>query len=275
MDIRIVIPPVWTGVFHTIGELFLSAFRSLDYESEMVEAELDAKARLNIIIGWNVFEPHIPKNTPYVICQYEQLRLDILQERFKSKEWLFKGALAVWEYSETNLPFLSGYPAYWLPLRYHSAIELQQEKSRPQWDVLIIGNMTPRRQKILRELSMHCCVYAEGHWKEGFETTLKRTKILLNIHQLDIPTPLEQARVSFALNNGCFVLTEDSIDSPYGSLPSASYDELVEVALHCLHYPAEREKARIKACNEFQNGPDMTETVAEAMSKLGLPFNKF
>lgn len=272
-DIRIVLPPVWPGIFNRIGELFFAAARSLALKVEMVEAKVSLDVGLNIIIGWSVFEPFIPSEAKYVLYQLEPLHHSPWSERLIKSQHLFERALAIWDYSQINLPLLKIYPSHWVPLRYHPALYRERTAKAPQWDVLFSGNMTPRRHKLLQELSRHCCVSAEPRWGEDFEQALMHTKILLNIHQVDAPTPLEQPRISFALNNNCFVLSENAADQPYAKLSSASYAQLTERTLNYLHNPEERKRQGRMVCAEFAKEPTMTETLAEALNTVGIQTN--
>jgi hypothetical protein len=67
---------------------------------------------------------------------------------------------------------------------------------------------------------------------------------------------LEQVRVSYLLNNGCFVLSEDAPHNPYeGCMVTVPYGELVDRCLHYLRHPEERERVAREGQARFARRP--------------------
>ncbi len=260
-------PPVWPGVFGRIGAALAESLRVLRFH---VEVEASAQARLNIVLGWSVFVPRIPNGASYVVLQHEPLRHEPWPDRFGLSADLFAGALKRWDYSEDNLGLSSRGAERWFPLRRSPIARAEGTVASPSWDVLFAGVLTPRRDELVRELSQHCCVSARLRWGSDLDETLPRTKIVLNVHGGDPATPLEQPRVWQALERGCFVLSEESIDEPYAALTTAPYERLPEVALELLHDSARRERLRVKALEAFRRGPSMVETLADALAELSI-----
>lgn len=120
------------------------------------------------------------------------------------------------------------------------------------FNVLFVGFLTERRQKILEEFNKHCCVSVQPRWGNDFSKALGRSKILLNIHQYDIPTPLEQLRISYAINNNCFVLSKKSLDSPYRDLEISTYDNLSAQILYFLHNSKLRNEVNRQVFDSFK-----------------------
>jgi hypothetical protein len=132
-----------------------------------------------------------------------------------------------------------------VPLGYHPRLrEVELRTKYHEFDVLFVGFITPRRQYLLEQLANRCSLSTQSRWGTDFGRALANSKILINIHQYDTPTPLEQPRVSYALNQGSFVLTEASADEPYPGLPAVAFDELVDRVLYYLYHPVDRHETQ-------------------------------
>jgi hypothetical protein len=120
---------------------------------------------------------------------------------------------------------------------------------------LFTGFLSPRRRSLLERLSERCLISALPRWGADLRAGLANAKLVLNVHQYDALTPLEQPRINYALHQGCFVLSEGSSDAPYPWLPTAPYDELVEMAVYYLYHPAERRQRQAEMQNAFRQMP--------------------
>jgi hypothetical protein len=265
-----VLPPVWPGVFRHAARLLAEALQEIGVMVEADEVEASSTATLNIVLGWSLYEPEIPPRARYVIHQSEPLSVDPWPQRVAERQTLFEHAAEIWDYSEQHLPLYRPHRARWMPLRYHPALWRSGPVSSPPWDVLFIGQLSPRRRLVLERLANRCAVTALPRWDDELEEAIARSKIVLNIHRSDAATPLEQPRVSHALHGGAFVLTEDAADQPYEQLPTAPWDELEETVLHHLSNAREREERRVAAVEAFRSGPLMVNTVCEALRTLGV-----
>lgn len=268
-SVGIVVPPVWTQVFMSLAQLLKYALDDLGFCAEIVEYEGNLHQDWHIILGWSLYEKPFPEGCRYVLYQLEPLRLPFWQERIKAKEFLFEAAEAIWDYSELNLPILQGLSVHLVALGYHPKLQEVKLKTRFQeFDVLFVGFMSPRRHFLLERLANRCSLSMQPRWGSDFRETLANTKILINIHQYDDPTPLEQPRVAYALNQGSFVLTETPADAPYPWLPSAPYDQLVERALYYLYHPLELRDVQRESFSQFSSVL-MAQNICRAVQLMG------
>jgi hypothetical protein len=246
---NIVLPSVWTGVYYNTARLFKFSLEDNGYTCQIIEVGVEIpKTDLSFVLGWNLIPDSVTFNNPYIIYQLEPLSIDHWWEKLDSKLSLFKNAYSIWDYTRYNQKYLSEYGlnSTFVPLGYHPRMNEITHNEFADYDVLFVGFITERRQKILEELNKYCCVSVQPRWGNDFSKSLGRSKILLNIHQYDTPTPLEQPRIAYALNNRCFVLSEESLDNPYEHLMTCTYENLTKQILHFLHQP----KLRIEANNQ-------------------------
>ena len=272
--IRFVLPPTWPGVFVPVGRRLLLASELLGLNAEMAEVELSTRADLNIILGWPLLEPADLAHATYAIYQQEPLGLGKWAQRVEQTRDLFEGAAIVFDYSTVNLPAYGRGRAHWLPLRHLAALDAAHETRQPhdfEVDVVFIGHLSPRRQTLLRQLSAHASVVAREHlWGDEAVTAMRRAKIVLNIHQHQAETPLEQTRVVAGIDAGSLVVSETGIDQPYGELVQADFDDLVEVVRRLLANPSERDDRRRTAATEFRSAPSMSVALAEGLRAAGV-----
>lgn len=266
----IVLPPVWSHVYLTTAALLRCALETLGVDAEVSEYDGTLEREWSILLGWSLLERPPPPGRRYVLYQLEPLALPHWQERLAERRALFEGASAIWDYSQANLPYLRGLPAEWVPLGHHPGMrEVALEPEPRELDVLFVGYVSPRRRALLDALSARCAVFSEPRWGSDLRHALARAKLVLNVHQHDLPTPLEQPRVAYALNQGALVLSETAIDAPYDQLPTAPYERLVEAALHHLHHPAERRAAAERSLFAFEAAP-MTRRLLPALERTVL-----
>jgi hypothetical protein len=84
-----------------------------------------------------------------------------------------------------------------------------------------------------------------GAYGRTRDLAIGRSKIILNLHQFDT-AQLEQVRLSYLLNNRCFVVSEKAEGNPYGEgVVFRDYDGLIETCEHYLRPDMEAERARI------------------------------
>jgi hypothetical protein len=253
--VDIVLPPVWSGVYYNTARLLLHHLEDIGHDCLIKEAGDRTETDLSVVLGWNLIPDSIKFHNPYIIYQLEPLCLEHWRQKLFSKISFFKNAQAIWDYSGHNQKYLNEYGlnSTIVPLGYHQKMNEITHKEFADFDVLFVGFLTERRHKILEELNKHCCVSVQPRWGNDFSKALGRSKILLNIHQYDIPTPLEQSRISYAINNNCFVLSEESIDNPYKSLVTKNYDNLLKETLNYLHDGKLRIERRNKVFDSFKS----------------------
>jgi GR25 family glycosyltransferase involved in LPS biosynthesis len=114
-------------------------------------------------------------------------------------------------------------------------------------------------------------VHAFQVYGDELVALLQRSKIVINIHAMDGIDSLETVRISFALANRSFVISEASDHNPYGDgVIYAKYDALVET---CLEYlgatPAQRASFAVKGYEEFRRF-NFADDLRDAISKLSI-----
>jgi len=241
---HIILPSVWSGVYYNTARLLKYSLEDIGKEASIIEAGEIQDGDLSILLGWNLVPDEMVLKQPYIIYQLEPLGLPLWQDKLIHKIKLFQRAEKIWDYSESNTRYLNelGLKTEVVPLGYHNKLEEVTFSEFPDYDVLFVGFLTDRRKKIIDELQKHCCVSIQQRWGKDFSEALGRSKILLNIHQYDVPTPLEQPRISYALNNHSFVVCESSVDSPYRNLITCSYNDITRTTLYFLHNQKERKE---------------------------------
>lgn len=268
-DVSIILPPVWAQVYNAAARFLHHSLQDLGIGSVITDYE-PAPRSPAILLGWNLYplEKNWRPAAPYVVYQLEPLSVGHWQRQLAERRRLFEGAAAIWDYSTTNAHWLgSGIPApHWLPLTYHPALrDIQAPDRLSEYDILFTGVMTPRRQAVIDRLTRHCCVFAHARWGSELLDAFSRSRIVLNIHQHDEPVPLEQVRISYALNQRAFVLSETSADQPYPFLAGVPYDELADRALDYLFDPP----ARMAAHQALQAAFEQGRTTAHLEAALG------
>ena len=253
--INIIIPPTWSGVYINTARLLKYSLEDNGKEAIIIEAGEKQDGDLSILLGWNLVPDDVALKQPYIIYQLEPMGIPIWQDKLIQKLNLFQHAETIWDYSESNTRYLNelGLKTEVVPIGYHKKLEEVSFSEFPDYDVLFVGFLTERRKRIIDELQKHCCISIQPRWGKDFSDALGRSKILLNIHQYDILTPLEQPRISYALNNGCFVLSEESTNNPYKSIITCNYDSLKKVALHYLHHIQLRNEIRNQVFDSFKS----------------------
>lgn len=252
---NIILPPVWSGVYYNTARLLKYSLEDNGYTCQIIEADEEMpEADLSFVLGWNLIPDSAKFNTPYIIYQLEPLCLEHWKEKLTSKLSIFKNAHSIWDYTIMNQKYLNEYGlnSTVVPLGYNPKLNEIKHNDFADYDVLFVGFLTERRQKILEELNKYCCVSVQPRWGNDFSKSLGRSKILLNIHQYDTPTPLEQPRIAYALNNKCFVLSEESLDNPYEHLMTCNYENLATQIFHFLHQAKLRNEVKNQVFESFK-----------------------
>jgi len=235
----------------------------------------------NLVLGVPIFLPeHLMQQlarrpTPTIVMQTEMLSdtHGFLPSRPYYIDYL-RTVAEVWDYSETNLAFLHAKGlnhVHTLTLGYLPSLDRVPRDTQRDLDVLFIGVVTPRRGKILQALLDRGLNVAILHNVFGAKRDeyLARARIVLNIHQFDLPQ-LEQVRLSYLLNNECFVVSESSSENPYGQgVVFADYDALVDTCVRLSRPEAADERAHV-ARTGWQNlqAIPMVERLRELTARL-------
>ncbi len=206
--------PHWRA-FLEVAQLLCVSFESLGHRCPLRMNWVEPGA-LNIVIGYHFLGPgHIGSfsRAPCIFYQLEQLSVHggwLTADR----EQVLRTASEIWDYSEENVAFLraKGFRnVSHLPLGYHPA--LQRIHHRPEEekdvDVLFYGARNERRGVILNQLRERFRLRTLfGDYGEARDRWIARSRVVLNIHFYDRKVA-EQVRLSYLLNNECFVLSEE------------------------------------------------------------------
>ncbi len=242
--------------FTEVGVLLKSTFLSAGISCDITLNDLDNE-RINIILGANLLDPRtFSPSARYIIYQLEQLSDD---EGWytDSKLSLFEKAFAVWDYSLQNIVFLKshGIFAHYLPLGYHPALEQIKVQTDRDIDILFFGSRNGRREEILNTLHQQGLNVKAlfGLYGNDRDAYIARSKIILNIHFYSVNI-FEAVRVSYLLNNRCFIVSEESSGYPYEgvSIPLVPYDDIIETCTDFLNHRDEMDEKRERMYSEFK-----------------------
>jgi hypothetical protein len=214
---------------------------------------------INIVIGavvWRAKHRSLGflKSAPYVLYQFEQLFTDKgITIDVPEYAVVLNAANQILEYSPSNVDYLNNMglsnKTIYCPPSFHRSLEQFRPSLNPQIDVLLVGSRSERRQRIMDQLRAKGIVAVEAFGIYGDEliNCMKNAKIVLNVHFADGINALETMRISYALANRCFAISEVGDHNPYGEgIVYSDYDSLVET---CLDYlgPSADKRASIAA----------------------------
>lgn len=190
---------------------------------------------------------------PYVVFQMEALdELHGFNRKFPYYVEFLLASERVWDYSRTNVEFLKERGcagARHVPIGYSSRLERIVHADTKDVDILFYGSMSDRRRRVLDRFQSRGArlTHLFNAYGPERDRMIGRAKIVLNLHQFDLPQ-LEEVRISYLLNNRCFVLSEASDHNPYGEgVAFCEYDKIVDRGLSYLRPEMEAERARITA----------------------------
>jgi hypothetical protein len=261
-NIVLVQPP---GYIHTlalweIGKLLLHSFRSLGIDCRFQINAFEPEA-VNVVLGYQVLSDlGLVRSCDCIIYQLEQLsdREGWFQPHHLD---LFRRVGAVWDYSPENINFLQAKGidnVRLLPIGFHEALRTIRKSACPDIDVLFYGSLNPRRQAVLDDLARTNTVQRLfGVYGEERDRFVARSKVVLNVHFYDAQI-MEQPRISYLLNNRCFVVSEESKINPFGDgLVIAPYGQLAETCRAWLKNPGDRDQVAQAGFERFRGQPMM------------------
>jgi hypothetical protein len=254
------------AVFHDLARLLAASLDSLGHPGTAQVNVVEPKA-MNIILGYHA--AHAPVGVPWIPYQLEQLSEG--NERLQP-HWLevLRQAPQIWDYDPQNIAYLKSQGVHtvrFVPIGFHPALRTIPRRKK-DIDVLHYGSLSDRRQRILDELSRRCRLqHVFAVYGAARDELIARAKIVLNIHLYESAI-FEQVRVSYLLNNGCCVVTEQSPGNLYeGMVASAPYDRLVDRCLALLADDAERERIAAEGARRFES-ISMTQIVRAAIGDV-------
>ncbi|MFP4418547.1 MAG: hypothetical protein ACOC4C_03780 [Fibrobacterota bacterium] len=256
--------------FLEAATLILLSLRDLGYDCDLRPNEL-ASDRVNIVLGYHlVSSAEVFKGVRYIPWQLEQLSdgEGIFSERILG---ILSCAEQIWDYAIENIAFLEkkGLEAKHLPVGYHSGLERIPHREDKDIDVLFFGSVNQRRRKILQAIANEGVGIKTlfGVYGEQRDKIIGRSKIIVNIHNYEAQI-FESIRVSYLLNNGCFVLSETSPVYPYPHVEMirTQQERLAEECLRWLSDGAFKAHAR-KTHEEFKSQYPMARLIKAVLSK--------
>lgn len=163
---------------------------------------------------------------------------------------LLRGAAQVWEFSPANvapLQSLGVRDVQWLSLGYCASWERVVPAPTRDIDVLLPGEITPRRALLLERLRQrgHRVELPSEATPEKFEALLARARIVVCSRAQDVPV-LDVPQLAFFLHNRCCVVAEESGDGLYPGLPIfAPFEQLPARVSALLQSGMEAERYRL------------------------------
>ena len=242
--IRIVQPPDyphWRGLADVADLLYCAALDlGEDVRSSMPTCD-DRVIDEDVIIflGWHLLEPEWASRWRARRIIFYNLEQLAAREGIwtPEREQVLRQATEIWDYSPANIEFLAAHGftnVKLVPIGYHPALKRIEHKPEAEKDidVLFYGSVNDRRNRVLsaiEAMGLKTCVLF-GVYGQARDRHIARAKIVLNMHFYETQL-FEQVRVSYLLNNGCFVVSERSADTPdyLGGYWGRSYDQLPEV----------------------------------------------
>lgn len=242
-------------IFDDVIELLTDCFESLGRKVQHSINHFES-SKLNLIIGHtaflneNAFAEIIRSKCLFVVFQMEALDPRAgLAPTFPAYLNFLQQAPRVWDYSSTNINFLSDKGCAntrYMPLGYSNRLERIIHASTRDIDVIFYGANNPRRGLVLESLASKCKFqFGFGAYGKDRDPIIARSKLVLNLHQFQT-TQLEQVRISYLLNNRCFVISETAENNPYADgLVFANYDQITDCCLKYLQPGMEADRSRI------------------------------
>ncbi len=270
-------PPgyVHSLAFQDVGNLLLHSFRSLGLHAE-VRSNAFEPWSMNIVLGYHL----LTDTSIFDRCRCIPYQLEQLSEQdgwlTPQQPILLQKSFEIWDFSPRNITFMADRGmtrTRLVPLGFHEQCRTII-KSQEDIDVLFYGSLTPRRRAVIEALAKHCTVKALfGIYGAERDSYIARSRIILNMHQFAAQL-MEEVRLSYLLNNHCFIVSEDSPANPYeGAIVTAPYDRLVDSCLRYLSDPAERGRIAEAGFNQFRQRP-MAEHLKKVLGPQSLPGDK-
>ena len=217
-------PPPAAGHPACLSELAASLGASL--------AELGV--RKEVILGAHE-DPGKAYPVDVVIFNTEQLSSAWFTPAYVS---LLQKSKEVWDFDPHNvakLKELYGVNAKLCRIGYHKCLETIPKGAEKDIDVLFVGTLNERRQRILDRVSQHCRVEVRtGVQGAERDALYARAKVVLNAHYYE-PAVFEAVRCSYLLANGVCVVSEGPEAEGLGeAVVWAGYDQLAEACWNVL-----------------------------------------
>ena len=248
---------IHSSAFVEVAFLLKASLGSVGIDCDLKLNE-PAPDRINVILGSHLIKwSDDLSRYKYIPYQLEQLSANegAYNENLRA---ILQSAWAVWDYSLENIEFLAsqGITAHHLPVGYHAALEQLPTAPQKDVDVLFYGSIGGRRSPVLEALAARGDLQIKtlfGVYGRDRDSWISRSKMVLNVHYYAVKI-FEAVRISYLLNNRCFVLSEESAINPYPgvSIPTATYDTLVDATVHYANQAQERTRLAAEAYEQFK-----------------------
>jgi hypothetical protein len=265
----IIVPPGYkhSMCFAEVGFLIKHSLISCGIPCDIAVNDM-APDKINVILGWHLLDfKKEYLSFRYIPYQLEQLSLTTWNAFSRDALQVLSHAFSVWDYSEENIRFLKdqGIDALHLPIGYHHSLEQVTQGSQKDIDVLFFGSVGERRQKVLnillheKKVKLHALFGIYGRERDDY---IARSKIILNIHFYPAKI-FEAVRISYLLNNRCFVVSEEADINPYRgvALPMFPYEQLADACCSFLERAPDIERERNAAYEEFRRMYPMVDLI--------------
>jgi hypothetical protein len=261
---------IHSSCFLETAILLKASFDSLGIDCDVKLNELSTD-RINIILGSHLITYNESiKKYRYISYQLEQLSSNegAWSQNLQS---ILSSAYLVWDYSAENIAFLKGHgiSARHLPVGYHAALERIPPAPLQDIDVLFFGSVGIRWKPVLDTLASAQGITFKllfGAYGEERDKIISQSKIILNIHYYSVKI-FEAIRISYLLNNRCFVLSEESSINPYPGIDvcMTPYESIIDKVHYYLSNPAERDRIRQSTYEQFKKLYPMPALLAKAV----------
>jgi hypothetical protein len=244
-----------TRAFDDFVQLLQNSFESLGISVRIAVNQFSAVG-VNVVIGANVLtrlpeslRPELPKNTVIFNLETVHPASPWMEEYYLS----LLRAHPVWDYSSVNIARLAEYfgihRTTLVKIGHMPVMSRIESVVSPDIDVLFYGNLSPRRAKILMDITKTGInlVSLTGVYGKERDNFIARAKLVLNLQYYDFPGISEIIRLSFLLSNRKAIVTEsgDNVaiegDVEQCVVP-ARYEDLAETCFKLCHDDAARKR---------------------------------
>ncbi|MEA2990431.1 MAG: hypothetical protein QOG83_3142 [Alphaproteobacteria bacterium] len=267
-------------IFHELIELLSDCLQQIGIRVSHTVNQLYPD-RPNVIVGHTMFlAPQIfagiRQSAPsYIVFQMEALHSEHgFSAKYPHYFEFLRGARQIWDYSPHNTRYLAGLGlanVHYIPIGYSPRHERITDSGEHDFDVLFYGVVSPRRKHMAEELERRGFKAGVlfGAYGKDRDAHIGRSKIQLNVHQFET-LQLEQLRLAYLLNNKRFIISETSVDNPYGEgVVFCDYKDIVACCEAYLDPGMDFERRRIAELGyENLKRIPMTASIQSALAAL-------
>lgn len=234
------------------NELVNSIAYTLEKIGHTVNISVNAvlPGEINVVFGTHISPLSIVEDLPpnTIIYNTEQFQSIWLTEEYINLLKRFR----VWDYSLHNTNMLKtmlGVNAEYVPVGFCPLLEriVHKPEQEKDIDVLLYGSVNERRRRVMEKLHANGLktLFVYDAFGETRDKLIARSKIVLNVHYYDSAI-LETVRLSYLLNNKCFVVTETSkdwkdCDAYHYTMVMSEYRWIVEDCMEYIHAAERRQ----------------------------------